>query len=70
LKLLAFWTGLAAFENQVPLFLFKVIHSAVQYNGAIRTFYGHKMPINGVDSKDSRVTCTFISILLSKIRAF
>jgi len=69
LKLLAFWTSFAAFKNQVPLFFFKMLHFAVQDNEPTRTFYSHKMPLDGVDSKDSRDTRTFMSILLSKIRA-
>jgi hypothetical protein len=70
LKLLAFWTSFALFKNQVPVFSFSVNHSAVQDNEPTKTFFDHKMPINGVDLKDLMHTRTFISVLLSKIRAF
>jgi hypothetical protein len=59
LKLLAFWTSFAAFKNQVPLLFFKMLHFAVQDIGVTTTFYGHKMPLNRADSKDSRETRTF-----------
>lgn len=70
MKSLPFWTSFTAFKNQVPLFFFGILHFAVQDNRSTRTFYGHDMPLNRTNLKDSMGTAPFISILLSKIRAF